>query len=290
MFTGAGFWRAQSLEVLSAEPGAGLAQGRRDTLHSSCKLWRVVTGWVLDLRKQPVNRRASVGISRAGFGNRNIQRIHRHRRLLGAALSLAGDSVAVSGDAFEQAQRAGAVVLRGVDFRNELFGQRSGVVCGYFHLGAFGTQRCDEVRDFGAFGFELLCGLRVDFAGEVPEDDKAGEVIGRIAGAMVAVTLLLPPALRSRKSVVAGNAVHLAKLRPRPRLRAACDTQHAFAHLHGLSNTPGPHPKQRVSILFHPMGRLDGGEGVQLESKVRMAGGDHLVVDFHALRTEMASE
>ena len=106
---------------------------------------------------------------------------------------------------------------------------------------------------------------------------------------MSKVAFLLPPALGSSQGVVAGNAIHLAELRPRTALGIAGDAQHAFAHLHRLADAPRPHPEQRVGILLNPVRGLGCGVGVKLESKIRMAGSDQLVIDMQPWRAEMAA-
>ena len=87
---------------------------------------------------------------------------------------------------------------------------------------------------------------------------------------------------------MAGDALHLGELGPGAGFGVAGEAEHALTELDGLADGPGADVSKSGSVsgspasfggMLDPVWRLDGGEGVELEAEVGLAGGDEFVVD-----------
>ena len=150
--------------------------------------------------------------------------------------------------------------------------------------------------DAGGGLFEFGVGGRVHVIGQMLEEDVAREIVGWISGAMAGVAAALAPAERSGERVMAADAVHFAELRPGPGTGRTHQPLHGGLEGDGLADGPGACAEEWVvegvtgGIFLDPVRWLDGGEAVEFESEVWVAGGDQLMVHAEAGRAEMAGE
>ena len=91
--------------------------------------------------------------------------------------------------------------------------------------------------------------------------------------------------------MVAGVTIEFRILRPHVALSPPDQTQQMFPQLDGLSRGQRPDSNPWVFVQrFFPMARHYGREGIQLEVQIRMACGNHLMVDELLLVAQMAGE
>ena len=127
------------------------------------------------------------------------------------------------------------------------------------------------------------CG-RIGHARDVPGNREARVVPRDVAGTPIGVPEILAPAVfRACQAVMAGKAIELGVLRPggaRRAPRASADALQAFAKLNDLADAPVPDVLPGIGLLRRlPVPRHRGAEGLEIENQIRVARGDHFVVD-----------
>src|SRR5580698_5590024 len=146
--------------------------------------------------------------------------------------------------------------------------------------------------------FQLSGAVAIRLKNNFVKNRVARRIPGRIAGTSPGISARLSPAIfRQGEAVMAGVALQLGIFWPVLCVRARFQAQQGLPQLHGLAGGQLAHVVPWIAIFrlarlarFFPVARHDGGKGIELEIKVRVAGSDHFVVNRFFLAAQMAAE